>query len=881
MIFVKTKFGQRILSFMLSVLTVAALTVIAVPRADAAPSDSTGGAAPSKYYDSGTVIAGVDDWTAANGTSSSAVSHSGDKALRLYSKSGTGEIDAIFTDGISVGGYKEAGVYVTSISSGICTVEMTVLCDSGVASASAEIPTGEEYYIFTPLPDNAERINGISVTASVTSDESTAVSAIIRSAVLSVTDHADNISRYSAFAVSGLGDGGIVSADTPVRAAPVTVPDSGDSFALCIKLSGSGGGIALHYTDDGEEYGVYGSTVITEGKHSYIFPVESITSESAYRIVFSGIDDSDVRLDGVSLIPYVSAQKYDNLGVISKCAYSEGTISVSGSITRDAAVKHIDGDVCLYEFPMWSDPEDILTGDPVDSIKMSTSFSFSLPITEDYSVFTAYTVALRDKSGVYPLTDPIYPTHTSTTDGRSPAVSVSGISPEDVFTLGADNYIIDVGINSIFIDKGTTNSSVFTYDGYSYYPSEDFVSEISRNVQFLSSAGIGTLFRVSAEDISHQSADDCRTLAAVVSYLSDNFSPYGFIMDFGNGTTSSDAYSTASFVRLISTVSGEDSVIYVPITVSDDTESFMWLLTEYISNYPKLNWEPIFSDTSENSDVLLSYVSDIGYSSKYTVSCELVGNNITSSDIPLGNAGNSYIIDITDGILPDMTDGTQNRYETYTEWNGGTDDTVTLWDFTSSYDSGGFTVPSGPIGIFTGTDDTLEAFTGISACRALKTTLGGGSNVIVARPASSMDLSAHPVIRFLMAGKTDSPFSVDIIFISGKERAVFTASFDQSGVYAPVCDLSLTDIAGKIDRIAIVLRDGGPVELSIASVSATGSGGASNIRDIYITDMTETDIAPAPSDTSDGIPTGIMAIGALTVITLVIFVVLSRKKPEK
>lgn len=150
--------------------------------------------------------------------------------------------------------------------------------------------------------------------------------------------------------------------------------------------------------------------------------------------------------------------------------------------------------------------------------------------------------------------------------------------------------------------------------------------------------------------------------------------------------------------------------------------------------------------------------------------------------------------------------------------------------------------------------------------------------MIIAKPKASMDLSQNPRVRFLISCVSESRFSFDIIFISESKRAIFTAEYNGSGIYSPVCDLSQTDISDKIDRIAIVLRSGDSVELGICKVVAEGESDGANV---YITDDTPiTEIHDSPEQTNDilRINKAYVAVGGLIIITIFVFALLSKKK---
>lgn len=886
---VKTKLRLRILSAALSVFTVFSLLSLVFPTlthvSNAAPLG--GGIVESKHYTSDSFSISAENWIGEGDTKLSPIPSS-EGGLRIQSEAGNAAATATPTDSIDAADFREVGIFVRSLSNSICDATLTVKHSGGTSKVTEKLPIGDEYYLFVSLGEEAKEITEVSFSLVLPSERltqnSTVVSAKIGGVVLSSVDHFETISKYSAFTVEGLGEDHSVSSAVPITGSPVVFGGTDGEQAARITLKGNGGGITFHFSEDGEDFDVYGSSVITKGRSTYIFPVGSITENSAYKIEFTGTDASDITLDAVDFIAAEDFDSDESLGSITKCTLADNTVYVTGGITRDTAVKYIDGKLCLYEVPMWQSADAVLNEEPVSSISMSTSFSFSLPISEDYSAFTSYIVAIRDKGEVYPLSDPIYPGTGYLPESEHGFIAVSGISPENAFSAGADKYIIEVDISSLFLEKSTHGSSVYTYDSYPYYPDIDITSQIRLKVQFLSASGIDVIFRINSGSriLSPASSDDCRTVAAAVSYLSDQFDPYGFISDLegsDDGSVSNRAERCASFARLISAVAKSEKAVFTYADSPYDSETFIWLLSHYVSDYPKADHRFIIHLEGENIaslDSVAACAVDGGYGSGFVLDVDY-GSQISVPD------GEKYIymVNVDENATFDISKNSNTVFSISEAVPDTHENSITLWDFTSSYDSDGFTVPAGPTAIFTGSDDALEDHTGIPACRCLKTVLGSDSHMIVARPKAPMNLTSCSKVEFLMSCRSDAPFTLDIVFISGNSRAVFRTEYSGDGIYSPVCDLSLTDIAEKIDRIAIFLRDGGSVELGIASVTAYGDGESEGAEDsLYITE-TESPSAVTEDGGTEEKPTAgniYIAAGALIILTIVIFAAMSIKK---
>lgn len=876
-------FSKRVLSGILCVLAIlSVLPRCAVPiHADTVAEAVSGGIVKSKYLkdDGITAVSHAELWTVTEPAISSVISEKDGSALRIYSADGTAKATLTFEEEFECIGYRELGIKVRSLSGKTSTATLSVTHGAGISSITVQLPSGEEHYIFVPLPENANSVSGMEFTASCASarntDSSSAMSVIIGSTVLSAEDHSRNIQKYSAFAIDGF-DGTTVKTGNIVSASPVMptlIADINESYVAVITLSGNGGGIAFHYAPDGKNYNVYGSAVLSADRNTYIFPIDELGSDSSYKIEFSGVQSTTVIIDGVGFIPLKSSSFDSSLGTVSKCTLVDGEVYITGNITRDAAVKHIDGSLCLYEIPMWQNTDSALSDDPAKSISISTSFSFNLPVSEDFSAFTSYVVAIKDSTGVYPISNRLYPNAGHYTDAESTVSAISGVSLEEAFYSGYDKYVIDVNADELFLEKSGEGSTVFTFDGYPFYPDKMIIDRISLKEQFLSAAGIGIIFRINtAGTLSPTDPAHCRLFGAAVSYLCDLFSPYGIIVDIpvsGELTVSEQAYDAASFARLASAASHGTSVVYTCITDTESAEAYAWFLSKYISAFPKAGYTLLLpsSVNGESANGITVCAADGGYTGDVTY-CYGSPSKVIS-ELP-------HVLDLTDEEPVPRSDNS-GSFRT-TESSDVTESFVTLWDFTKSYDSDGFTVPAGPTEIHTVADDLLENHTGISACRCLKTTLGGSSHMIIAKPKASMDLSQNPRVRFLISCVSESRFSFDIIFISENSRAIFTAEYNGSGIYSPVCDLSQTDIYNKIDRIAIVLRDGNSVELGICKVVAEGDSDGGNV---YITDDTLiTEIPELTVQANDTFPINkaYVAVGGLIIITIFVFALLSKKK---
>ncbi len=859
---------------------------------DADAANSFGGAVPSSLFTDGTVVANHDNWTVGEEYTKKVLSNKSGKLIQISSENASLLAGATFDEDVDSKGYREIGIYVTSVINSECTITLTADLDSGTVAATVDIPYGTEHYVFMPLKDDANTVHEISVKATL-KDSHKEAKILLGNAVLSHTDHTDSINSYSAFHVDGIDENSRVYDTEPVICKNIIIDAKGEDFAIIAEISGGAGGVTFHYSENGEEFSAFGSAVLSENRSFYVFSAGNINENSAYKLEFTGVGDKETVLKSVSFISMKKSTASPDRGTVTKCHIADdtSTLTVTGTITHDTVIEHIDGDICLFEVPLWSiGSAHLYSADPIASGDMSSSFNFSLDLGKDHSIFSAFVVAIKSHGKLYTLSDPIFPSRETAPAAINTTVSVGGVSCEDAFAAGFDNYVIDIDVQSFFRKKSSEGSTVFTFDGKSHYADRDTVSLIDKKAAFLKAAGIGIIFNITEPDSSDvfdvSDESGCRTVAAVTSFLSQRYSPHGFIISsaISERDASKDAYNAAALTRLVSAAAGANPTVYTFID-SENAEVYAWLLSSYMSRLPKVNAKFLLpadavSGISEITAVETSAAAG-GYQADITLFESTSGSDASSlTDNIEGDY--SYIIRITDDLSPSFSLVSEKKLSaTLLTDLPDTSKAVTLWDFTRSYDPGGFTVSPSSSGIFTRPDAAIEEFANIRSCRAVKTVLNGESTVLIATPDNPISLTNCPKFSFLMSCETDSPVTFDVIFISGHDRVVFTLSLDSSGVYSPICDLTGTSVEQKIDRIALVLKDGDNADIGIATVFASGDGISSDAAStVYITDET---IAETVSDTADNTteddPISVyIYIGIIIGATVFVFAVLSIKK---
>lgn len=882
----------RFLSLMLCALcTIAALMPGGAAYADAIGSenaDINGALVPLSEYTNSDTLTPDWEWTT-SGSAESAISEDG-TSVTFSGISGT--VSAEFSgDTVSLDGYMEVGFTIRTVGGVKCSVSLEAQFGEAVVRTAAEAPSGSESCIFVRIPDGEYYLTGMSVKLTFVGSQSSGASATVRAVTVSPDDHLKPIQTYSAVRLAG-------TEQTYIGKSIVSIAANHDEYAARLRITAKNGAVTFSLSQNGKDFTVIGSSVLSENRNEYLFSVSGIRAPSEYKVEFTGSGDTPV-LEGVDFIPLSSSSTTpkEELGKITKCAVSDDwkTLSVSGTITRDAAIKYIDAEICLFGVRMWDGRDTAMRSEPLATLKMSTSFTFTVSDPGDAMLFSSYFIAIRSDGNYTVASGQEYPAY-PTVRSQMPALAAYGITPAEAFSYGFDGYIIDVDATSLLAPSANFNSQIFTIDTSYYYLNNELISEVDRTAEFLSKAGISPIIRldVSASKFGNSSERACKSVAAAVSFLAERYSPSGIILrfaDVGSVYSSRSAANAANMLRLSYAaagrfaVSGESGTAIIAEVQADrdkNPETAAWLLSREIAAITKSPIRMVFTGVQPSAasiaqaKALVTAVSDGGSSAEFTLCFDVTGDELQGIGDVLDSAAlKNAVFSISDSSAISL------EFDSYEDTRaaifGAEDEGAVLWDFTRSYDSAGFS-GSCADALFTTESRLMESYTGIPACRALTANLAGVSDVILAEPASPLNLSDTSCVSFLLAAESDGPFSLDIIFISGKTRTLFTASFDGSGVFSPVCDLSSLECAKKVDRIAIVLREGTDVRLGIARVTA--GGGADSIRDLYITETTAK--VPEPvKDTHVMTPDpAVLAVIGVVIVTIVIFALLSRKHDE-
>lgn len=871
----KTRFA----SFLISVFSLG-LVMLAMSAVDASPiasenAELVGAAIPSLSLDGFTSIEPEGEWSLPDKVSLT----DSDNGTAISGKS---PVSCRLDTYQACDGYLEVGVIVSA--SGRCTLTLGAEFDGydGTVSVSSAVAASETTCIFVHIPDGARALTGLSLRAAFKSSANRSQTVNVRGIVLSSDDHISNIRNYSAAKLEQSGN-------VYIGQTVVSENAKNDIYAARLKIGGGSGNVTLSLSQNGKDYFTVGSTVLSPDRSEYLFEITDSPSPASYKLEFSGTS-ADVSLVGVDFIKLIvpESSASADLGRITKCTLSDEckTLIVSGTVTRDTAIEYIDSDICLFGVRTWESVAGVMLADPIATLKMSTSFTFTVPDIGDALMFSAYFTAIRSDDGYILLSDPEYPS-CETPRSNFPTVSAYGITPAMAFASGFDGCVIDVNASDMLTSGTNLGNRVYTVNDSYFYLNSELLAQLDSTAEFLSRAGIAVVFRLDISDarLRNLSEHACKSVAASVSVLTERYSPSAIILCDNNKDRSYSAHDAkifANMLRIATVAAGRTSV---PVTIaaeltsarSDNAETRAWLLSHALSDLTRSQIRLIFTGVSANgtslseAKALANAASDGGVSFEYTLCFSISGDETQTVMSWLANSTvKTAALSIGDAASPALD---PESYEAIRDVSyDSAHDGVLLWDFTHSYSTSGFS-GSDTNAISTKSSRLLEEYTKIPDCRALTALLSSRSDLILASPERSLDLSSSPFVTFCIAAESDSPFSLDIFFISGDTRTLFTASFDGTGVYTPTCDLSGLGVAGRVDRIAIVLSEGEDVTLGIATVTSHG-GDAEKLDDLYIPESTSP-MPPEPDTIHAALDPTVFALIGCAVLTVIVFALLS------
>lgn len=705
---------------------------------------------------------------------------------------------------------------------------------------------------------------------------------------------------------------------TPERAGAEISPDfitdtSDDAVYLAwitAKVSSAGTVEAAADTGDGITAVVSGTQALMQGSHTYSFIVNG--SFERIRFVFQGITDGSVTAVGAGAV-YLS-EKYDSaVGSVESCKYEDGAVTVSGSLSTEAAVEYVGCNIGLYIIPVWADADKILEGEPDIVTGYSTRFSLTCTPEESYACCTYQAVLMTDEENI-PLGAPRFAE--AQTVSAEPASSVSALYGADaagVFESNVSSTVIDIYTDRLLEDGDLYSAGLYTYGGEYFYLNNGYISEFENRLTFAGAAGIRVYARILQSentelDFDPGNRDSVIKMCAVADILSTKLGGIrGFII--GNsvntvpGAQVPDMTAAQNYAKLVSMFTlcvrstGAAQEVFLPFTDSPDSDpSPCFAAVRHLAAVSgKQGISVLYScEGSDPVSTAASAAHSAGVSGSFgyaTDSCAAIWQAPEDSDYDeLGTAYVEYCkAAATSGlrfaaisvsalddpnrfydILKSAIDrekvfsASVSQYKAIAE-NIAFEGTCDIWNFTNAYDTSGWV--SG--GSFSAAQSAGLAGGGRALTVASDPT-DSGAGIIVCRLASPVNM-ADLSVRFTMSvSDIPSGGAVDITLVlgGGDYRAEFSAIAENSDMTEYVCNMSQFAGASKTEYAAIIVKGAEGASLNLSKVELCSLSAERHELEARLNGGTQ----------SSADPLFYVFIIVLAAVTVIVFTLLSRRK---
>lgn len=276
-----------------------------------------------------------------------------------------------------------------------------------------------------------------------------------------------------------------------------------------------GGVISLAVSESGTDdasFTISSTCPIYYGENTYLLPYNSALALGAYRLRFHSLypDAAEsVTLRSVSLVSFPAAGASAYPARLSVCGFDEkGTsLTVSGTLSASLAAEYIDARLALVEIPMWQSAEQAAQNEPVLTMKMSTRFTFTLPLggRQHLACASRYQVVILTDTQQIPVTAAIYPKQAATAAKASQsAVGLYGADNGGIFDSNASSVIIDVYADRLLGGaEGNISGRLCVRGGRNYYLDNAYIRELDGQIQYCLAADVEVYLRLlCATDLS-------------------------------------------------------------------------------------------------------------------------------------------------------------------------------------------------------------------------------------------------------------------------------------------------------------------------------------------------------------------------------------------
>ncbi len=691
--------------------------------------------------------------------------------------------------------------------------------------------------------------------------------------------------------------------------------DEGATVCLRIRSGHASGTIAVE--------GVSGTAPlpIAAGEHTYVFVIEGAYSELKY--ILNGVtatQEAPLAITSAAIYPS-KAFAAEKIGTITSCRSDGKNVTVKGTLSSETVVEYIDGQLALYMIPVWEEEKAILQEEPAAKMNISTRFELSA-VPENLDVLYKYKVMILSgdkKISVAPAA--FLNSGVAVTVADASVTGVHGTDTVGVFESNVSNVVLDVYANRLLETDDVYAALLYNAGSSHYYFDRSYVEELDAQISVHKSSGTHVYIRLfsSQENGFVYTASDQGSILqmyALTSFLAERYQGVaGFIMGSGANlqfwNTPEDLASlTAIFAEIVQKKCPGAAAV-VPIgSVYDDTGT-VYPLAGLSPKDPALFLSQLSFTLSQRraSSILLAYESfsrpegavlEASYLTSLIAACGhvcdggmLLWQPDAGSDADISaqyeslcleamqtglrsvvlSVANLHVSDLLfDRIKETVFDNTSAQLiqrmaavNNTAAYKG----TYPLWDFTDSYDIGGWVSGGGMGRIFSAHAENTPG-------RVLRTQLenaSGEAGLLLCWLDRPLDLSEGSVVFSFGLHDIGQAGELSVIFGSGDSRAEYLLSQPQDAYFTVTCDLMDFSAASAVEYIAIILRGESGAALEISNVKVCSMVKTEHQLQQFIEGGQE-EIQPAN-------PAYYVILVSMTAITVAIFSMLGRRSGRR
>ncbi|MCI8611384.1 MAG: hypothetical protein HFE66_05645 [Clostridiales bacterium] len=851
---------------------------------------------------------------------------SGEGSMLYVAAAGTGEetlsITASLDQPLNLTSLRELAFSMYISGSGDCSFTVTFLCGGIYYNASTKVSAGGKAMAYIVLPQQVKgSVDALALT--LTRQDEPIQSFSILSASGDERYSYAHVERFMSAGFESV-TGALREEENQIF---IDTENGGASFyphyiskgagdedaTVCLRIrSGHASGtIAVE--------GVSGTAPLplVSGEHTYVFVIEGPYSDLKY--VLNGVtttQEEPLVITGAAVYPS-KASAAEKIGGITSCRSDGKTVTVKGTISSETVVEHIEGQLALYMIPVWEEEEAVLREEPAAKMSISTRFELSA-VPENLDVLYKYKVMILSgdkKISVAPAA--FLNSGVAVTVADASVTGVHGTDTVGVFESNVSNVILDVYADRLLETDDVYAALLYNAGRSHYYFNRSYVEELDAQFSVHKSSGTHVyirLFSSQENGFVYTAADQGSVLQmyALTSFLTERYQgAAGFIMGSGANVQYWDnvedlASLTAIFAEIVQKKCPGAAAVVPVDSVYDDANAvdsptglspkdpavFLGRLSFTLSRRRAGSILLVYESVSHPEGTVLeaSYLtsliaacghacdggmlfwqpdigSDADISALYESLCvEAMQTGLRSVVLSVTNLHESNLL--FDRIKETVFDNTSAQlFQRMAAVNNTAAyrGMYPLWDFTDSYDIGGW-VSGGGFG------RVISAGVEITSDRALRTRLenaGGEAGLLLCWLDRPLDLSESSVVFSFGLHDIGQEGELSVIFGSGDSRAEYLLSQPQDIYFTVTCDLADFSAASAVEYIAIILRGKNGATLEISNV---------NVCSMVKTEQQLQQLVKGGQEkTQPANPAYYVILVSMTAITVAIFSILGRR----